>query len=618
MYPELIHSRIFRLLLKIIFDAVAILIAVIVSYSIHYNTFIINYNNTPQLSTTIIFLIISTIIFGTIFGLYRQLWHYTSLNEVMLVIAVAIINTVILLSLTLTKNLIVPIGIIINCTIFSMFLLIGIRAARRVQFRSFDRFLSSNAYVQKITTIVIGAGNAANRLLQGADGRKFNNWEIVGLLDDSPTKQGGTLRGFKILGPTTALEKYVRLYTVELIIIAMPSAKPEIISNILRFSEINNVNIKFLPNVNDQLFSKNGNEISAGRISIADLKDAEEIRKSFLPDLIFNKNPYSVLITGGAGYIGSHLTRMYLEEGFAVTILDNFTYGSKGIDDIKNHKNLNVINGDIANIRDVTSAVKGVNNVVALAAIVGDPACSLDAEETLNLNYESTKLLVEACDFYGIERLIFASSCSVYGDSGDRILNELSPVNPLSLYSRTRVFSEDYLFNNCRNVIPVILRLATVFGYSQRLRYDLVINTLTAHGLINGKITITGGSQWRPFIHCIDAARAFYLASTIEKNVVGKQIFNVGSDNLNFTINQIADIIAEVIGDVVIEKNDHLIDKRNYRVSFNKIKEIFNYNPKYDIKNGVIELIRNMQLDKNLQDISNPIFSNVEYLKSIS
>ena len=147
------------------------------------------------------------------------------------------------------------------------------------------------------------------------------------------------------------------------------------------------------------------------------------------------------MVTGGAGYIGIHLVQMLLDDDYNVTILDNFTFGKNSINHIKDHSKLTVIEGDVANIKDLVKAVKNNKYVIALAAIVGDPASIIDAEETLNLNYESSKILTEICNFYEVEKLVFASSCSVYGKYV-RIFDRRFSIKPVSLYARTRIYSE--------------------------------------------------------------------------------------------------------------------------------------------------------------------------------
>src|SRR5216110_3646785 len=207
-----------------------------------------------------------------------------------------------------------------------------------------------------------------------------------------------------------------------------------------------------------------------------------------------------------------------------------------GISAIRSHPRLEIVAGDICNLRDVSRAMRDVEGVIGLAAIVGDPACNLDPEETVNLNYASTKILAETCNFYGVRRLVFASSCSVYGASTQGLLTERSRLHPVSLYARTRVLSENIMFDRRGEVEPVALRLATVFGLSPRMRFDLVVNTLTVRAVVDGKIAIFGGNQWRPNVHCRDAARAFIRALEAPAGLVAGEVFNVGGDDLNHTI----------------------------------------------------------------------------------
>ena len=198
-------------------------------------------------------------------------------------------------------------------------------------------------------------------------------------------------------------------------------------------------------------------------LSLSSMNQVREIEDTLLHKVDSEKSK-NILVTGGAGYIGIHLVQMLLDDDYNVTILDNFTFGKSSINHIINHPKLTVIEGDVANIKDLVKAVKNNRYVIALAAIVGDPASSIDAEETLNLNYESSKILTEICNFYEVEKLVFASSCSVYGASTSGYLTEDSPLNPVSLYARTRIYSENYILDNSKITSPTILRLSTVFA----------------------------------------------------------------------------------------------------------------------------------------------------------
>lgn len=320
-----------------------------------------------------------------------------------------------------------------------------------------------------------------------------------------------------------------------------------------------------------------------------------------------------VLVTGGAGYLGSHLVRKLLARNYEVTILDNFSYGDDGIVVIKDHPNLKIIEGDICNVKDVVKAVQGNQAIIALAAIVGDPACALNEEETLSTNYESTKVLIEIAKYYRAERIVFASSCSVYGSNSDMTLNEGSWLNPVSLYAETRIMSEDVLLTSCGEVVPVILRMGTLYGQSFRMRYDLVINTLTAKAIKEGKIQIFGGDQWRPFLHVQDAAESYILAMEAEVEVVRKQLFNVGSDENNFKIGELPGFVCEVAPETEVETRDEIADMRDYRVSFQKINRLLGFRAGFNIVDGIKEMAEAIRCNQSLNYLDD-IYYNVKYL----
>ncbi|MBP7928076.1 NAD-dependent epimerase/dehydratase, partial [Patescibacteria group bacterium] len=250
-----------------------------------------------------------------------------------------------------------------------------------------------------------------------------------------------------------------------------------------------------------------------------------------------------ILVTGGAGYVGHFVTKKLLEAGHTVTVLDNLSYGNIGISPFMEHDRFSFVFGDIGNLKSMVKSVKGQDAVIALAAIVGDPACNLDEDETIKTNFLSTKILADVCDYYGVKRIVFASSCSVYGDTKDAIADENFQLNPLSLYARTRVMSEEILLDSSRNISPVILRLSTVFGASKRMRFDLVVNFLTAMAYKKGKFTVFGGNQWRPNLHVQDAADIFIQALFIADEALSKhRIYNVGMSSNNLTIDEMAEI----------------------------------------------------------------------------
>ena len=211
--------------------------------------------------------------------------------------------------------------------------------------------------------------------------------------------------------------------------------------------------------------------------------------------------------------------------------------------------------------------------------------------------------------------MVFASSCSVYGASTSGYLTEDSPLNPVSLYARTRIYSENYILDNSKITSPTILRLSTVFGFSPRMRYDLVVNTLLIRALKDKKFSVFGGDQWRPFVHCYDVARAFKLAIESDRKATHKQIFNVGSNDMNFTIDQIGDKVSAKFPHAKYNTVDEDVDKRNYKVSFDKITTKLGFEKKYDIEMGLDEMIEKINEDDSLLDYEDKIYSNFSQLK---
>src|SRR5437016_4228431 len=218
-----------------------------------------------------------------------------------------------------------------------------------------------------------------------------------------------------------------------------------------------------------------------------------------------------VLVLGGAGYLGSVLTPRLLARGYKVRVLDSFLYGESSIEGVKRHPNFEAVKGDIREIQPVVDAMKDCDAVIDLAAIVGDPACEENRQLAVEVNRAATRMLIDIASGYGIRRFLFASSCSVYGAS-DFLMDEHSQVAPISTYAQTKVDSENLLIKaRGPNFHPTVLRLGTLFGLSHRPRLDLVINLLAAGATITGKVTVFNGTQWRPFLHVSDAARAFIV-----------------------------------------------------------------------------------------------------------
>jgi nucleoside-diphosphate-sugar epimerase len=332
-----------------------------------------------------------------------------------------------------------------------------------------------------------------------------------------------------------------------------------------------------------------------------------------MKDLVLERGD-TVLVTGGAGYVGSHLVPMLLERGYRVRILETFLYGEAGMAAFAGDPRVELLRGDICNVRDLIQSMKGVKSVIALAALVGDGACELDHDEAVAINVESTKLLCHVAKLSPtVERLVFASSCSVYGATEGLVLNEGSKLNPVSFYARSRIVSEHILARELADHSVVVLRLGTVFGAAARMRLDLMINTMTHRAVTTGRITVTGGGAWRPHVHVRDVANAFLLAAEAPHATVSGEIFNVGADRNNFTISDTAKLVAKVIAGTEIQHSESIEDPRSYRVSFAKIHHVLGFEPVYGIEDGVRE-VRDM-LASGTIDADASIYSNLRHLR---
>lgn len=345
----------------------------------------------------------------------------------------------------------------------------------------------------------------------------------------------------------------------------------------------------------------------------------DEVEKSINNSNIVIQNPkkhpglHKILIIGGAGYIGSALTRKLLNKGYKVKVLDILLFGDESIQELYDNPNFEFVNGDIRNIQTVVNAVKDVDAVAHLAAMVGDPACALDAEETIEINYLAAKMIAEVCKHHQINRFVFASTCSVYGAS-DGILTENSKLNPVSLYAETKLKSEQGILSLVDdNFSPCVLRQATIYGVSPRMRFDLVVNTLTARAINEGNISIFGGSQWRPNVHVEDAAEAFIkcLEAPIEK--VKGEIYNVGSNEQNYQIYQLGEMVKKIIPNITVEVQNEEVDKRDYHVSFDKISKNLGYSVQKTVEDG-IEEIRALFEQNRISDYTDSKYSNYKQL----
>lgn len=336
------------------------------------------------------------------------------------------------------------------------------------------------------------------------------------------------------------------------------------------------------------------------------------ISTGIIASTIREKGP--VLVVGGGGYIGSHVVSQLLDEGTPVRVFDKFLYGKDTLQEFLGNPLLEIIEGDITDIMKLTEAISNASAVIHLAGLVGDPACAVDTTFTRHTNIIATRMLKEVAISSGVPRFIFSSSCSVYGSSEIEV-DETSHLNPVSIYAQTKIDSESELFNQVNdNFTVTVLRFATVFGHSRRPRFDLVGNLFTAQAFNEGQITVTGEHQWRPFIHVKDLARAVLFVLKAKPEIVNKQIFNVGDSRLNLTIGQLAKSVQKVVSKikpVEIVSHDNISDRRNYMVSFRKIKNALGYQASVLIEEGVQEMLDNF-ISGAYDNYRNKVYSNLE------
>lgn len=323
----------------------------------------------------------------------------------------------------------------------------------------------------------------------------------------------------------------------------------------------------------------------------------------------------AVLVVGGAGYIGTILVSKLLSRGCSVHLLDNLMYGDEAIRPLLGHARLKFVKGDCRNIQDVVRAMNDVGAIIHLAAIVGDPACAAEDENALQINYAATRMMLEIAKGNGIQRFVFASSCSVYGAS-EELMDEESETEPISLYAETKLNSEKVLLEaKSPAFYPTVLRFATVFGMSPRPRFDLVVNLLTAKAIQEGVITIYNGGQWRPFIHVDDVAQGILLTLFAPLEAIGGEVINIGDDRLNYTLAEVAEKIRAQIPGTRIEYVENS-DRRNYRVSFKKAQDSLGFRARYTLEDGVQEVKRAYETGL-IHNYRHPFYSNLTYLKEL-
>lgn len=301
-----------------------------------------------------------------------------------------------------------------------------------------------------------------------------------------------------------------------------------------------------------------------------------------------------VLVTGGAGYIGSVLVRQLLNKDYKVRVIDSLKFGGEALYDVMLHPNFEFQHGDVRNEGDVQKALEGIDAIAHLAAIVGDPACKKFSEEARETNWDGSVALFEAAEKAGVQRFVFASTCSNYGKmpDPDSFVTETSALNPVSLYAELKVKFENYLLHDRKDtkMCCTALRFSTVYGFSPRIRFDLTVNEFTRNAAIHGEQEIWGPQFWRPYCHVDDLARAVVLVLETPDEKVRANVFNVGSTEENYNKGMIIGEVCKVVPDVTVNYVESSEDPRDYRVNFDKIKNELGYTITKKVPDGVNEI----------------------------
>jgi len=304
-------------------------------------------------------------------------------------------------------------------------------------------------------------------------------------------------------------------------------------------------------------------------------------------------SPGPVLVTGGAGYIGSILVRLLLTQGERVRVVDRMLHGAHGLVELGQDENLEVMQRDLRDPRAHAEILERVTTVIHLAAIVGDKACAVDEELAVQTNWTATVALARSAAARGVKRFVFASTCSVYGEGRDEVLTEESPVKPLSLYAETRCNAERGLLETVGlgQFEPILLRFGTVYGLSPRMRFDLVVNLLTLRAVSTGQVSIFGGTQWRPFVHVQDIVRALVTATSAPLPE-GAPILNVGDNLENYQLRDLKEEFESRIPGVRVSIVPGATDPRTYRVSFDRIERLWGFRATRRVGDGIEEVAR--------------------------
>ena len=439
------------------------------------------------------------------------------------------------------------------------------------------------SYKKKIIDVIQQFEKSKTNILIVIDNKK----KFFGIVTSTDLRRG-ILRGLSNSSPLKSIVNQNPLFLKEKI-------NENKISNIISSDRFNNIDPPFIP-----ILNKENKPI---KIVNKDLLNIDQY------DFNNKKDKTKILLIGGAGYIGSILAKKLLKQNYQVTIFDKFIYQSQ--QEIRKKiksNNLKLVNSDSRRIDEVFEVIKKNNVVVHLAELVGDPLCEVKPSKTYEINFLASIAISNICKNLPISKFIYISSCSVYG-SNNKLLTEKSEINPISVYAKLKVLCEKALIRNSGEFCkPCILRLGTVYGTSLRPRFDLVINLFASRVANNLPIIVTGGDQWRPFIHVNEVCSAIINIIKAKREKVNGQIFNLTS--FNSRIIDIAKKFKKIFPKTKLIIKKTSIDRRNYKVSSFKAEKMINFKSKVKLINGIIDLVNYVKKNK-IKNINKKKYINI-------
>ncbi|MCG8605179.1 SDR family oxidoreductase [bacterium] len=324
----------------------------------------------------------------------------------------------------------------------------------------------------------------------------------------------------------------------------------------------------------------------------------------------------TVLVTGGGGYVGSVLVPKLLQTGYSVKVLDLFLYGENVLNAVASHPHLEIIKGDMRYRRLLERVLPGCHAVIHLACISNDPSFELDPELGKSINYDAFIDLVAVSKDSGVKRFVYASSSSVYGIKHEESVTEELPLKPLTDYSKYKALCEEVLLKEtAHDFVTLVVRPATVCGYSTRMRLDLTVNILTNHAVHNGVIEVFGGDQMRPNIHIEDMANLYIQSLRWHDRRINGRVYNAGYEN--YKVIDIANMVREVVGEGVDLIQTPTDDNRSYHISSDRIRRELDYEPKHTIEEAIRELVAAFRAGQIPDSMSDPRYYNIKTMQDL-